>query len=84
MSYSTFQSQWPAANQRVQREVALLSVKMDKILVFKAGPFNEMSLATFVAVSFLFLHFKNKINYSARYFFQARYYDLTHRLCLTL
>lgn len=58
MSYSTFQSEWPDTNKEVQREVALLSMKMDKVLVFKAGPFNEMSLATFVAVGAFLISYK--------------------------
>ncbi|CAD0198489.1 unnamed protein product [Chrysodeixis includens] len=50
VSYSTFQSDWPDSDKKVQREVALLSMKMDKVLEFKAGPFNKMSLATFVSI----------------------------------
>lgn len=51
MSYSTFESNWPVADKKIRREVALLGLTTEKILVFTAGPFNEMSLATFIGVS---------------------------------
>ncbi|XP_047020273.1 odorant receptor 49b-like isoform X1 [Helicoverpa zea] len=50
VSYSTFESNWPEANNKLQREVALLGLTTEKMLVFKAGPFNQMSLATFIAI----------------------------------
>nr|QNS36236.1 olfactory receptor 49b [Mythimna separata] len=50
VSYSTFESNWPIADKTVQKEVALLGITTEQILVFRAGPFNKMSLATFIAI----------------------------------
>ncbi|XP_022834239.1 odorant receptor 49b-like, partial [Spodoptera litura] len=50
VSYSTFESDWPQANKKLQKEVALLGLTTKKILVFRAGPFNQMSLTTFIAI----------------------------------
>ncbi|XP_064292109.1 odorant receptor 49b isoform X2 [Plodia interpunctella] len=52
VSYSTFESNWTEAPASVQKEVALLGITTNKRLVFRAGPFNEMSLRTFIAVRF--------------------------------
>nr|WPO56513.1 odorant receptor [Leucinodes orbonalis] len=54
VSYGTFCSKWTQAGPLVQREVALLGLTTDKRLVFRAGPFNEMTLTTFIAVSVYF------------------------------
>ncbi|KAH9629221.1 hypothetical protein HF086_009611 [Spodoptera exigua] len=50
VSYSTFESDWPQANNKLQKEIALLGLTTKKILVFRAGPFNQMSLTTFIAI----------------------------------
>nr|CUQ99415.1 Olfactory receptor 35 [Manduca sexta] len=50
VSYSTFQSNWAQSNKNIQKEVALLALTTRKKLVFRAGPFNVMSLSTFVSI----------------------------------
>ncbi|KAL0840679.1 hypothetical protein ABMA28_015875 [Loxostege sticticalis] len=50
VSYGTFESNWVGLDQRTQKEVYLLGLTTSTRLVFKAGPFNEMSLTTFVAI----------------------------------
>ncbi|XP_075971077.1 odorant receptor 10-like [Anticarsia gemmatalis] len=49
-SYSVFESDWPASNKKLQKEIALLGLTTKKRLFFKAGPFSEMSLPTFIAI----------------------------------
>nr|ARO70514.1 Odorant Receptor 39-2 [Dendrolimus punctatus] len=51
VSYSVFQSNWMGCDIKLQKEVYLLGLLTSKRLTFRAGPFNEMSLTTFVAVS---------------------------------
>nr|QIJ45800.1 olfactory receptor [Glyphodes pyloalis] len=51
VSYGTFESDWVEMDVKCQKEVALLGLTTRTRLVFKAGPFNEMSLNTFIAVS---------------------------------
>ncbi|XP_013184400.1 odorant receptor Or2-like [Amyelois transitella] len=50
VSYSTFKSNWPQSTAKIQKEVAILGLSTNKKLVFRAGPFNEMSLQTFIAI----------------------------------
>ncbi|XP_026328945.1 odorant receptor 49b-like [Hyposmocoma kahamanoa] len=50
VSYGIFESDWTAADLRVQKEAALLCVLTTKRLIFKAGPYNEMTLSTFIGV----------------------------------
>nr|AZB49440.1 olfactory receptor 26 [Heortia vitessoides] len=50
VSYGIFESSWVDMDVRCQREVALLGLATRKQLVFKAGPFNEMSMKTFIAI----------------------------------
>ncbi|XP_031769396.1 odorant receptor Or2 [Galleria mellonella] len=50
VSYGIFESDWVCSDKRLQKEVALLGVTTTKILVFKAGLFNVMSLSTFIAI----------------------------------
>ncbi|CAG4936907.1 unnamed protein product [Colias eurytheme] len=45
-----YESNWVGADLRLQREVALLIATTNRRLIFKAGPFNEMSLSTFVSI----------------------------------
>ncbi|CAB3243624.1 unnamed protein product [Arctia plantaginis] len=49
-SYGTFKSDWPSSSKKLRQEIALLGLTTTKRLVFKAGPFNEMSLPTFIAI----------------------------------
>ncbi|XP_048479118.1 odorant receptor 46a-like [Plutella xylostella] len=50
VSASVYASGWVAASARVRRRVFLMSATTDRRLVFHAGPFNEVSLTTFVAI----------------------------------
>ncbi|XP_059061370.1 odorant receptor Or2-like [Achroia grisella] len=50
VSYGTFESDWVDSDKKLQKEVALLGLTTTKIFVFKAGPFNVMSLATFISI----------------------------------
>lgn len=51
VSYGIFESDWVKMDAKFLKEVSLLQMVTSKRLVFRAGPFNEMSLTTFVAVS---------------------------------
>nr|AIT69889.1 olfactory receptor 35 [Ctenopseustis herana] len=50
VSYGIFESDWFKMDAKVLKEVLLLQLATSKRLVFRAGPFNEMSLTTFVAI----------------------------------
>ncbi|XP_049866228.1 uncharacterized protein LOC126366927 [Pectinophora gossypiella] len=50
VSYATFECNWIGADRELQREVALIGVTTTKRLAFDAGPFNEMSLPTFLGI----------------------------------
>ncbi|RVE49272.1 hypothetical protein evm_006066 [Chilo suppressalis] len=50
VSYGVFESDWYQAENKYQREVALLGITTTKRLAFRVGPFNEMTLKTFVAI----------------------------------
>ncbi|XP_048479144.1 uncharacterized protein LOC119691420 [Plutella xylostella] len=50
VSASVYASAWVAASARLRRRVFLMSATTDRRLVFHAGPFNEVSLTTFVAI----------------------------------
>ncbi|XP_063839372.1 odorant receptor Or2-like [Ostrinia nubilalis] len=50
VSYGSFECDWVELDQRFKKEVALLGMATRTRLVFKAGPFNEMSLTTFIAI----------------------------------
>lgn len=50
VSYCVFKSGWTSCDVKLRKEIYLLSLTTKTRLVFKAGPFNEMSLTTFVAV----------------------------------
>ncbi|CAH2991968.1 unnamed protein product [Chilo suppressalis] len=65
VSYGVFASDWPLISNKYQREVALLGVATAKTLVFEAGPFNEMTLSTFLGIiraSYSFYTLLNKTN----------------------
>ncbi|XP_028026370.1 odorant receptor 59b-like [Bombyx mandarina] len=50
VSYSTFESNWTSTQNKLQKEVALLGLTTSKTLVFTAGSFNHMTLATFISI----------------------------------
>uniref|UniRef100_A0A0K8TUS0 Odorant receptor n=1 Tax=Epiphyas postvittana TaxID=65032 RepID=A0A0K8TUS0_EPIPO len=50
VSYGIFESNWVEMDAKLLKEVTLLQLATSKRLVFRAGPFNEMSLTTFVAI----------------------------------
>nr|QEE82738.1 odorant receptor 20 [Conogethes pinicolalis] len=50
VSYGVFESDWVGMDVRCQREVILLGYTTRTRLVFNAGPFNEMTLATFIGI----------------------------------
>nr|AJF23800.1 olfactory receptor OR35 [Planotortrix octo] len=50
VSYGIFESDWFKTDAKLLKEVLLLQLATSKRLVFRAGPFNEMSLTTFVAI----------------------------------
>nr|AST36397.1 putative odorant receptor OR35 [Cydia nigricana] len=50
VSSGIFESKWMTMDAKIQKEVALLQLTMSKRLCFRAGPSNEMSLNTFVAI----------------------------------
>ncbi|KAM3961923.1 olfactory receptor 36 [Aphomia sociella] len=50
VQYGIFESDWYFSNKTVQKELALLGLTTTTKLVFKAGPFNVMSLATFISI----------------------------------
>ncbi|XP_072940963.1 odorant receptor 10-like isoform X2 [Epargyreus clarus] len=65
VSYSTFKSDWVGTNRSLQKEMAILAHTTNKRLVFRAGPFNEMSLTTFVSIlrgSYSFYTLLNETN----------------------
>nr|WCC57424.1 odorant receptor 27 [Papilio glaucus] len=65
VSYATFESDWVKCDKTIQKEVYLLGLTLSKRLEFKAGPFNEMSLTTFVNIlrtSYSFYTLLNKTN----------------------
>lgn len=53
--YNTFKSNWVDAHKSTQKELALLVLTMRKRLIFKAGPFHQMSLHTFIGVTEIFI-----------------------------
>ncbi|XP_014357315.2 odorant receptor 49b-like [Papilio machaon] len=50
VGYGAFESDWVKCDKAIQKEIHLLGLILSKRLVFKAGPFNEMSLTTFVSI----------------------------------
>ncbi|XP_063621005.1 odorant receptor 49b-like [Cydia splendana] len=50
VSSGILESKWITMDAKIQKEVALLQLTTSKRLFFKAGPCNEMSLDTFVAI----------------------------------
>ncbi|CAH0749908.1 unnamed protein product [Diatraea saccharalis] len=50
VSYGTFESDWSIVNYKLQREVVLLAITTSKILLFAAGPFNDLTLSTFLGI----------------------------------
>nr|WCC57547.1 odorant receptor 27 [Papilio memnon] len=65
VSYGTFVSDWVKCDNAVQKEIHLLGLTLSNRLVFKAGPFNEMSLTTFVFIlrtSYSFYTLLNETN----------------------
>ncbi|CAF4755746.1 unnamed protein product [Pieris macdunnoughi] len=65
VSYSLFESDWYYAPTILQRNIALLAETTNRRFVFKAGPYYEMSLATFVSIlrtSYSFFTLLNETN----------------------
>nr|WCC57362.1 odorant receptor 27 [Papilio dardanus] len=65
VSYGAFESDWVNCGKAIKKEIHLLGLTLSKRLVFKAGPFNEMSLTTFVYIlrtSYSFYTLLNKTN----------------------
>nr|WCC57613.1 odorant receptor 27 [Papilio polytes] len=65
VSYGVFESDWVKCDKLIQKEIHLLGLTLSNRLVFKAGPFNEMSLTTFVFIlrtSYSFYTLLNKTN----------------------
>ncbi|XP_050682077.1 odorant receptor 49b-like [Leptidea sinapis] len=50
VSYGIFESNWVHTNCNLRRDIFLLGELTSKKLVFNAGPFNNMSLKTFVSI----------------------------------
>ncbi|XP_061728312.1 odorant receptor 49b-like [Cydia pomonella] len=50
VSSGIFESKWTTMDAKTQKEVALLQLTTSKRLCFRAGPCNEMSLDTFIAI----------------------------------
>ncbi|XP_063531924.1 odorant receptor 49b-like [Cydia strobilella] len=50
VSSGIFESKWIIMDAKTQKEVALLQYTTSKRLCFKAGPCNDMSLSTFIAI----------------------------------
>ncbi|XP_061709435.1 odorant receptor 49b-like [Cydia pomonella] len=50
VSSGIFESKWITMDAKIQKEVALLQFSTSKRLCFRAGPCNEMSLDTFIAI----------------------------------
>ncbi|XP_068630393.1 odorant receptor 10-like [Battus philenor] len=63
--YGVYESDWISCNNKIKKELYLLGLSTRKKLVFKAGPFNAMSLTTFVSIlrtSYSFYTLLNKTN----------------------